>query len=90
MIDFMKYIGSYVVLMTNDVDSPEELPGIRNKQEKVFKFKGHYVLARPITLEDIKDEDFQLWLNSIWKHDESNVKSFLKYKREFHEASTKL
>lgn len=83
MIDFTKYVGEYVVLMTNDVDSPEELPGIRNKQEKVFKFKGHYVLVRPVTKEDVMDEDFAQWLTSIWKHDEANVKSFLRNKREY-------
>jgi|WetSurSiteA1Bulk_404760.scaffolds.fasta_scaffold61643_2 hypothetical protein len=89
MIDFTPYLGDYVVLMTNDFASPDQLPGIRDEQVKVFKFKGLYVLARPVTKDDLKDEDFVQWLNSIWKHDEKNVKTFLKYKQEYEEKTKK-
>ena len=75
--------------MTNNFSSPEQLPGIRDEQVKAFKFKGFYVLVRPVTKEDLKDEDFVQWLNSIWKHDEKNIKSFLKYKREYEEKNKK-
>jgi len=88
MIDFSPYLEDYVVLMTNDFTSPEQLPGIRDKHVKVFKFKGLYVLARPVTKEDLKDEDFVQWLNSVWKHDENNLKSFLKHKKEYEEKKT--
>ena len=88
MIDFTKYIGKYIVLMTNDFLTQEELPGIRDEQSKVFKYGGAFVMVRPLTLEDLKDEDFVLWLHSMWKHDEVNIINFVKNGRR-HENKTK-
>lgn len=82
MIPYDKYIGEYVVLITNAFATPEDISGIRNSNSRIFRFKGKYVLARPLTLEDLKDEDFIDWLNSMWGHKELNIKSFLRSKIE--------
>jgi hypothetical protein len=78
MIDFTKYIGSYIVLMTNDFFTPEEVPGIRDGQAVVFRYGGVYTLVRPLIAEDLKDEDFIPWLHSMWKHDEKNIINFIR------------
>lgn len=74
--------------MTNNFLHPEELPGIRDEQAKVFKYGGTYVQVRPLTTEDLKDDDFIQWLQSMWKHDETSVKMFIKNKK-YHEIKTK-
>lgn len=81
MIPFDKYLDKYAVLATNYFNNFEDLYGIRIHDSQVFKFKGKYVIARPLTKEDLKDEDFLHWLDSVWKHDETNLKLFLKHKR---------
>lgn len=78
MIPYDKYIGEFVVLITNAFTNPEDISGIRKSNSRVFKFKGKYVLARPLTIEDLKDEDFVDWLNSMWGHKETNIKTFIK------------
>lgn len=83
MIDFTPYIGEYLVLVTNDFEDPQELSGIRNDSSKVFKYKGLYTLVRPVTREDLKDEDFLQFLTSMWKDDLNGLKFFLKYKTEY-------
>jgi len=89
MIDFSPYIGKFVVLVTNDFATPDQLFGIRSEFAKIFRFKGQYVAARAVTKDDLKDEDFVQWLNSIWRHDELNIKVFLKYKKEYEEKTSK-
>lgn len=90
MIDFTKYIGKYIVLMTNDFLTQEELPGIRDELSKVFKYGGAFVLVRPLTVEDLKDEDFILWLHSMWKHAEVNIINFVKNGKCYeHKSKTK-
>lgn len=83
MINFEPYLGKAVVLITKEVDSPDDISGIRIDTSTVFKFKNKWVLARPLTAEDLQDEDFIGHLNSIWKHDEDLLKSFLRHKKEY-------
>ena len=82
MIQFEAYVGEYIILITNPVCTPEEIFGIRSETDKIFKFKGQYVLVRAINQEDLRDDDFVLWLDSMWGHNEINLKKFIRYRRE--------
>jgi hypothetical protein len=83
MIDFSKYIDRYIVLMTNSFSHPEDLPGIRNKESRIFKYGGTYVMVRPFTKDDLKDDDFIQWMSSMWKHNEVNITNFLKNSKHY-------
>jgi len=80
MISFDNYVGEYVVLITNSFDSLDDISGIRINNSRVFKYKNQWVIARQLTLEDIKDIDFLMYLSSIWQHDELKLKSFIRHK----------
>jgi len=82
MINFTKYINEYVVRITKDYDDPIEISGIRISDSKLVKFKQKWVLVRKLTKDDVRDEDFVDQLENNWKHDESAIKTFLRYKRE--------
>lgn len=88
MIAFDKYLGQDIVLITNSVDSLEDISGIRINESKLFKYKDKWVWARALTLHDLKDDDYLHWLDSMWGHDETHLKSFLRHKKEYqhHEA----
>lgn len=88
MIDFCKYVHKHVVLFTNSFGSVEELSGIRTGTSTIFRFKKKWVAARPLTPEDLKDEDFVHWLDSMWSHDEAKLKAFLKHKKEYRNETT--
>ncbi|MFA6295440.1 MAG: hypothetical protein WC666_03375 [Candidatus Paceibacterota bacterium] len=77
MIDFHKYIGENIVLVTNFVKAPEKIIGIRNKLSSIdiFSYRKHYVCARPLRESDLKDEDFIQWLVAMWP-DEATLKLF--------------
>jgi hypothetical protein len=87
MINFTLYIGEPVVLATNDTRTVEELSGIRVEYGDIFKYDGRYVIARPLTARDLKDPDYVDWLNSMWHHDEKNIRKFLQYKRKYEEKN---
>jgi hypothetical protein len=89
MIAFDKYLGKDVVLITNSFDSIEEISGIRIDDSKLFKYKDRWVLVRTLTEEDLRDEDYLPWLSSLWGHNESNLKSFLRHKREYNAQTQK-
>ena len=89
MIEFHKYLGKDVVLITNSFNSYEEISGIRIQDSKAFRFKDRWVLTRTLTLTDLKDEDYLQWLDSMWGHDEENIKLFLRHKRGIHETEEK-
>lgn len=82
MIPFEKYVGEYAVLITNSVSDKDEISGIRTNQSKLFQFKKKWVVARPLTKEDLRDYSFICWLDSVWDHEEINLKSFIKHKKE--------
>lgn len=78
MIDFSRYIGKHIVLVTNFNPEYEALSGIRISNAQLFKFKGKWVIARPLTKSDVDDEDFICFLESMWHHDEVQLKAFVK------------
>ena len=79
MIDFSKFIGKYVVLVTNYTGTPDELFGIRNDKSSIELFTIHdkYVCVRILDESDLKDDDFVQWLNTMWV-DEIQLITFLK------------
>jgi hypothetical protein len=78
-IDFNNYIGKYIVLVTNYKTTLSKLPvSIANMQ--VFRYKQKYVLARYLTIEDLKDEDFVDCLHNMWKS-RIELDKFLRYSR---------
>lgn len=82
MIPFEDYVGEYVVLVTKSVGTLEEISGIRTNLSKAFRFKKKWVLARPLLKDDLRDEDFLCWLDSVWGRKELNLKSFIKHRKE--------
>ena len=79
MIDFNKFIGKYVILVTNYTDSPDELFGIRDELSTIelFTIRNKYVCVRILNESDLKDEDFVQWLNTMWP-DEQQLILFIK------------
>ena len=79
MIDFSKFIGKYVVLVTNYTGTPDELTGIRNDKSSIelFTINNKYICVRILDESDLKDDDFVQWLNTMWI-DESQLITFLK------------
>lgn len=82
MIPFEQYIGEYVVLVTKSVADPDEISGIRTNLSKLFRFKKKWVVARQLLRDDVRDEDFLCWLDSVWGREELNLKSFIKHRKE--------
>ena len=82
MISFSTYIGEHIVLSTKFFSSPEELSGIRTNDSKVFKYRNQFVIVRALNEDDLKDEDFVPWLDSMWVHNETNIKLFLRHRKE--------
>jgi hypothetical protein len=82
MIDFSKYINEWAVLITNFTCDPQDLYGISIIDAKVFKYHNKWVIVRKLTLEDVRNEDFVDWMNSMWNRDEAKLKLFLRYKHE--------
>ncbi len=84
MIDFTKYVGEYIVLVTNLTKDVNRISGIRssNLGIELFSFKKQYVCARQLTKEDLKDEDFVSWLNSMWP-DERKLLNFKNHKAQW-------
>lgn len=88
MIDFSKYIGKHIILVTNYFDSPDDLFGIRNELSgiELFTVNNKYVCVRILTLDDLKDEDYLQWLNTMWPTEQSltifrkNLKKWIKRK----------
>ena len=82
MIDFSKYVNKPIVLVTNYTNSAEEL--LNNVDEStgvdLFVINKRYVCVRKLTLEDLKDEDFVPWLNTMWPT-EIVLTTFLKKSR---------
>lgn len=86
MIDFAEYLDKPVVLITNEMETLREisetlLPGttflIRSfRFPKMDGPNQKYCLARNLKLEDLNDEDFIIYLNSMWKST-SNIDLFL-------------
>ena len=83
MIPFTNYIGEHIVIASKYFSSPNELSGIRSYDSKIFKFRNQYVLTRALTDSDLKDEDFVPWLESMWAYKETNLKLFLRHRKEY-------
>jgi hypothetical protein len=47
---------------------------------KIFRYKQKYVLARTLTIEDLKDEDYVDCLHNMWKS-KTELDKFLRYSR---------
>jgi hypothetical protein len=79
MIDFSQYVGKPIVLVTNYTNSAEELFG--NIDESVgvnlFIMDKRYVCVRNLMAEDLKDEDYIPWLNTMWPT-ETLLNTFIK------------
>jgi len=87
MIDFSKYLGESIVLVTNFVKSPDRIIGIRdNRSIDIFSYQKHYVCARPLREDDLKDEDFVQWLAAMWPEEQA-LKSYKTNKRPWTEKS---
>jgi len=82
MIPFNDYLGQHIVLASKYFSSPEELSGIRTDESRIFQFRKQFVLTRALRPNDLKDEDFVPWLESMWGHRELNLKNFLRHRRE--------
>ena len=82
MIDFHKYIGEHIVLVTNFAKSLDRIIGIRTDltKEQVFTYKKQFVRARMLRVDDLKDEDFVQWLNAMWPN-ETILKQYKTYKK---------
>jgi len=91
MIDFSKYLGKPIVLSTKYFDSEEDVSGIRSKSSTliVLKFKGRFVAARPLTKDDLKDEDFLQWMQSMWNSDTTKILTFIKWSKPIHATQEK-
>jgi hypothetical protein len=85
MIDFTKYLGEYIVLITNFTKDVNRISGIRNSNLgiEIYSYKKQYICARQLTKNDLRDEDFVTWLNSMWA-DEHKLKLFINHKRQWH------
>ena len=79
-IDFVKYIGEFVVLTTNYTPNLKKLPttisGLR-----IMRYKQKFVLARALTREDLLDEDFVDYLHNMWGT-ETDIDRYLRYARD--------
>lgn len=84
MIDFQKYIGFPVVLVTNFTKDSNRISGIRDERLNLHKFKRQFVIARELTSKDLKDEDFVDYLNKMWP-EEKSLRSFLKYSKQINQ-----
>jgi hypothetical protein len=91
MIDFSKYVGKHVKIVTNFTDSPELLFGIRDDilGIELFTINGRYVCASILTAEDLKDEDFVQWLNTMWPSEPLLI-NFLKMKSKWYPKKEKI
>jgi len=78
MIDFKKYVGKPVILVTNFTDDISKIYGIRTERLHLCSFKNQWAIVRDLTEKDLKDEDFVDWLNNMWP-DEKKLKLFLRY-----------
>lgn len=84
MIDFNKYLGEHIVLITNFAKTPDKIIGIRNELSSIelFSYRKQYVVARPLRESDLKDEDFVLWMAAMWP-DEAQLKHFKTNKKQW-------
>lgn len=80
MIDYALYINKPIILTSKYFSEITELPNLETLP--IYKFKNKYVCVRTLTKSDVEDEDFVDWLNTIWKHDERHIKSFLRYAKK--------
>jgi sulfur relay (sulfurtransferase) DsrF/TusC family protein len=82
MIDFSRYIGKPIVLVTNYTNSAEELFGNMDETAgiELFVMEKRYICVRKLMPEDLKDEDFIPWLNTMWPT-EILLTTFLKKSR---------
>jgi hypothetical protein len=88
MIDFNSYLGQYIVLATKYAKNPKDISDIRIQDSKIFKVADRWVIARKLIEEDLKDEDFYLWLNSMWDK-ERNLKLFILNRKEVKNAKSR-
>jgi hypothetical protein len=88
-MEFKKYLGKPLVLITNSTDSEKslndvQLPGITflvasDTFKKVPTLGKEYCVARNLTQEDIEDEDFFTYLKNMWADDQKVDKYLTSY-----------
>jgi hypothetical protein len=90
-MNFDKYIGKYIVLVTNFVPLPDKIFGIRNSTLgiELFKYKGQFVCVRVLLADDLRDEDFVQWLAAMWPNEDKLI-TFLQTIKVYNEEQSSL
>jgi sulfur relay (sulfurtransferase) DsrF/TusC family protein len=84
MTDFSKYFDKYIVLVTNYTTSPQELKSLKSEQYdiKIVKYNDKYVCVRSLKEDDLRDEDYVIWLQTMWQIEE-DITLFLRNSKEW-------
>jgi hypothetical protein len=79
MIDFNQYIGKPIVLVTNYHNTASDLYSSIDVSAGIYLYNidKRYVCTRALEAEDLKDEDYVQWLNTMWPT-ETTLITFLK------------
>lgn len=80
-IDFNKYIDKPIVLVTNFCTNRDEVLTKIEPPHGLYRFKQQWIVARPLTVQDVEDEDFNTWLHNMWGKNELSIKAFIRYSK---------
>ncbi len=72
MIDLQKYIGSPIVLITNEYEKTSDISGIRLPGiPKIAKLKNNkFILCRNLTTKDLESSEFYTYIQNMWTSEE--------------------